>query len=110
VWFLVAVLGVVALLVLYAMWTARRLDRLHARVDAAAAALDGQLARRTAVVGVFTTAVALNQQAASSLRQVVEAAAVPGLGHDREVVENAVTRALAKAVSTTEPPMLSPST
>ena len=40
---LAAVLAVVAL---YCLYTARRLDRLHARIDAAAAALDAQLRKR----------------------------------------------------------------
>ncbi|CAA9348579.1 MAG: FIG019327: membrane domain, partial [uncultured Frankineae bacterium] len=36
------------LAVLYVSWTAGRLDRLHARVDAAWAALDAALVRRAA--------------------------------------------------------------
>ena len=45
---LAAVLLVVALLTVYATWTAGRLDRLHARVDAAWSALDAALVRRAA--------------------------------------------------------------
>lgn len=40
-------LGVI-LVAVYVTWTAGRLDRLHARVDAAWAALDAQLVRRSA--------------------------------------------------------------
>jgi hypothetical protein len=99
VWFLVAALGVIALVVLYATWTARRLDRLHARVDAAAAALDAQLVRRNATVVDFGAEVALPAEVAQTLAATAHAAtAVPGLGHDREVAESGVTRALTEAV------------
>ena len=89
-----------ALVVLYALWTARRLDRLHARVDAAAAALDAQLVRRSAMAATFGSAVPLKPQVAVGLATAAShASVVRGLGHDREVVENAVTRALLHAVA-----------
>lgn len=95
----VVVLGAVAsLLVVYAFWTASRLDRLHARVDAAAAALDAQLraraeaAAKCVVDGQLSRPVALALQSAA-----VAAAACTGLGHDREAVENALSRALTEA-------------
>jgi hypothetical protein len=98
---IVAALAIVAVLARYLYWTASRLDRLHARVDAAGFALDEQLGRRGASVVFFSTAMPLNRDTAETLtRSAREAAAVPGLGHDREVVENAVTRALADAVAT----------
>jgi hypothetical protein len=65
----------------YALWIARRLDRLHQRVDAAAAALDEQLRVRA------TAAIALGRVAADAL-------AAPGLGRDREQAESALSRAL----------------
>jgi hypothetical protein len=100
VWFLVAALAVLAYLVFYALWTARRLDRLHARVDAAAAALDAQLARRSAMAAAFSAVARLDPTAASSLSEAANTAtALPGLGHDREVVEGDLTRALAQAVA-----------
>ncbi|MGB9378737.1 MAG: hypothetical protein WCB04_14620 [Mycobacteriales bacterium] len=43
---IVAVVAAVVLIATYVTWTAGRLDRLHARVDAAEAALDAQLVRR----------------------------------------------------------------
>ncbi|MCW2613378.1 MAG: rane protein, partial [Frankiales bacterium] len=43
---LVWVVVVVVLVAMYVSWTAGRLDRLHARVDAAAAALDAAVVRR----------------------------------------------------------------
>jgi hypothetical protein len=110
VWFVVAAVGVVAYLVLYAFWTARRLDRLHARVDAAAAALEPQLARRSAMAGEFSAAVRLKPPIADSLLSAAAAAsAVPGLGHDREVVEGALTRALAAAVASSPASFAEPS-
>lgn len=45
--FLAAVMAAAILIGLYLSWTAGRLDRLHARVDAARAVLDAQLLRRS---------------------------------------------------------------
>ena len=88
---LFAVLGLVAVLhVAYAMWTAKRLDRLHRRVDAAVAALDAQLRQRAEAATRFAAARRLPALAAAA----GAAGAVPGLGHDREAVENDLTRAL----------------
>jgi hypothetical protein len=100
VWFVVAAVGLVALIGLYATWTARRLDRLHARIDAAAAALHAQLVRRDLMAEQFGAALPLAAAVSADLATAARAAAaVPGLGHDREVLENAVSRALAKAVA-----------
>jgi len=54
---LLAMVGLLAVLhVLYSTWTARRLDRLHARVDAATAALDRQLRYRAEAALAFELA------------------------------------------------------
>ena len=92
----VVVLGaVVLLLVVYAFWTARRLDRLHARLDAAAAALDAQLRVRAEAAARFAIDGDLPREAVAELAQAAEAAAeAPGLGHDRETAENTLSRAL----------------
>ncbi|MDQ1685061.1 MAG: hypothetical protein QOC82_1798 [Frankiaceae bacterium] len=66
----------------YALWIARRLDRLHQRVDTAAAALDEQLRARAAA------ATAIGPLAAQAL-------AIHGLGRDREQAESALSRAIA---------------
>jgi hypothetical protein len=96
----VAVVVVVALLAAYATWTAGRLDRLHARVDAAAAALDAQLRLRAAAVAAFAADAGLPAESITELTQAAERAAeADGLGHDREAVENAVSRALQEAAS-----------
>jgi len=90
------VLGAVALLlVVYGFWTARRLDRLHARLDAAAAALDAQLRARAEGAARFAAEGDLPREGVAELALAAEIAAeAPGLGHDREAVENRLSRAL----------------
>jgi hypothetical protein len=106
----VAVCCIVAVMVLYAVFTAQRLDRLHARVDAAGAALDAQLRRRGVVAQAFAQAEWLPD---TVVHQVVLAArdanAVIGLGHNREVAENALSRALVRAATASSAVTLSPS-
>jgi hypothetical protein len=89
---LVAVLAVVAL---YFVYTARRLDRLHARVDAGAAALDAQLRKRCVAVAVLSEE--LSAAVGVRLTDAVSATLdVSGLAHDREVAENQLSRELAR--------------
>ena len=89
VWALVAV--VLAVHAGYALWIARRLDRLHRRVDAAAAALDEQLRARA-------SAAAEHSRAGSTLRDAAaNALATSGLGRDREQAESALSRTLGGA-------------
>jgi hypothetical protein len=87
---LIAVGALAVLHVAYSLWTARRLDRLHRRVDAARSALDAQLRRRAAVA----VAHAERHRAAAVGVAARQALAVEGLGHDREAAENALSRAL----------------
>jgi hypothetical protein len=97
---IVAVLCIAAILGLYLLGMAQRLDRLHARVDAAGAAFDAQLRRRSAAAASFATAVSLDPALVESLQDAArDAHAAAGLGHDREVVEHAVTRSLAWVVA-----------
>ncbi|HTR68643.1 MAG TPA: NUDIX hydrolase [Mycobacteriales bacterium] len=95
----IAVLGV--LLALYASWTARRLDRLHTRVDTAAAALASQLLRRAEMAIAFGGSLAdLDPELAVEVEDVAaRAASVQGLGPDREMAESALTRELGGAVA-----------
>jgi hypothetical protein len=91
---LLAIIGLLAVLhVLYSTWTAKRLDRLHARVDAATAALDGQLRQRAEATLTFAAS-----SRSPAARDVAGAAQIalttPGLGHDREAVESALSRTL----------------
>ncbi len=90
-------LGLAVLNALYVTWTAGRLDRMHARVDAAWAALDAQLVRRAAAARHLLAhlpsgpeANALDERAAAAL-----AAGEEG----RDVVENALVRSLRGAAS-----------
>ncbi|WP_461030118.1 hypothetical protein, partial [Streptomyces sparsus] len=77
----------------YLSWTAGRLDRLHARIDASRAALDAQLLRRASVAqelatsGIFDPAASmLLYQAAHDARQAEE--------ERREVAESELSQSL----------------
>jgi hypothetical protein len=101
---LAAVLAVVAL---YFVYTARRLDRLHARIDAASVALDAQLRKRCVSVAVLSDELA--KPIAGRLRHAVSATlAVSGLAHDREVAENRLSRELAGLAEAQSQVFLSP--
>lgn len=94
---LVALLLVVgALFGVYLSWTAGRIDRLHARVEAAAAALDAALLRRAAAGLAVAGRGAISQPAAAQTLAAAARAgqAADGLGAAREAVENALSRAL----------------
>lgn len=82
----------VVLFGLYASWTAGRLDRLHARVDAAWAALDAQLVRRAAAARALAPHLPPEQAAAldEAAHTALEAQGPVG----RELVENDLSRAL----------------
>jgi len=94
VWWVAAVVAVIAILALYAWWTARRLDRLHARLDAAAAALDEQLVRRA------EAAEASAGSAQLALRAAADAALASrgSLDGEREETENELGAAVTDAV------------
>lgn len=116
-WLVLAVV-VAVLLTVWITFTLTRLDRLHARVDAAQAALDAQLVRRAAAllrvaegvetpVGGFAPAerARLEAVAQSALdRGVADQGGERGPGGEREAAENAVGREIAAlAVSGTLP-------
>lgn len=78
---------------LYLSWTAGRLDRLHARIDASRAALDAQLLRRASVAQEMATSGLLDPaasivlyEAAHDARQAEE--------DGREVAESELSQAL----------------
>ena len=94
IWWIVVVAVLAAALTAWVTFTATRLDRLHARVDAAQAALDAQLVRRAAAVQ-HVTAVAgddLSPQLAADLSRYALAALAAGTA-EREPAENALGRA-----------------
>ncbi|MEU6578931.1 hypothetical protein [Streptomyces sp. NPDC046805] len=89
IWILVALVAIG----LYLSWTAGRLDRLHARIDAARAALDAQLLRRASVTQELATSGVLDPaasillyEAAHDARQAEE--------EQREVAESELSQAL----------------
>jgi len=88
IWALVA--AVLAVHAGYALWIARRLDRLHQRVDAAAAALDEQLRDRA-------TSATRSRQARAVEQAAADALSVTGLGREREQAESALSRAISAA-------------
>lgn len=91
------VVGVVlVLLAVYVSWTAGRLDRLHARVDASWAALDAQLVRRAAAARAVAAHL-VDPRAGESL-DAAASAALEGTVDGRETVENDLSRALKAAL------------
>ena len=91
----VAVVAIVVLLASYVTWTAGRLDRMHARVDAAWAALDAQLVRRAAAARALRSQLPPGP-AASALEAAASASLAAGPA-GREAVENDLSRALKAA-------------
>ena len=89
IWVAVAVVAVA----LYLSWTAGRLDRLHARIDAARAGLDAQLLRRASVAQELATAGVLDPAASIVLYEAAHTArqAEP---EGREVAESELSQAL----------------
>jgi hypothetical protein len=103
----VAIVVAIAVLVgFYVSWRATRLDRLHARAEAARASLDAALARRSAVAlelaasGLLDPATSLLiAGAAHDARAIgqVEAVAADGEAQPRELAESDLSRALRAA-------------
>ncbi|MGO8883894.1 MAG: hypothetical protein ACLPUO_11965 [Streptosporangiaceae bacterium] len=91
----IIVIAVLAILGVYVSWRAGRLDRLHARLEAARAALDAALVRRSSVALEF---------ASSGLLDPATSVLLAGAAHDarsaqssRELAESDLTRALRAA-------------
>ncbi|GHD24685.1 membrane protein [Streptomyces violarus] len=78
---------------LYLSWTAGRLDRLHARIDAARAALDAQLLRRASVAQELATSGVLDPAASIVLYEAAHAAR-QAEEEQREVAESELSQAL----------------
>ena len=70
---LIWILVVLVAIGLYLSWTAGRLDRLHARIDAARAALDAQLLRRASVAQELATSGVLDPAASIVLYEAAHA-------------------------------------
>ncbi|MET9291920.1 hypothetical protein [Streptomyces sp. NPDC003077] len=85
--------AVLVLVGIYLSWTAGRLDRLHARIDAARAALDAQLLRRASVAQELGTAGVLDPAASIVLYQAAHEAR-QAEEDQREVAESELSQAL----------------
>lgn len=90
------VVAIVVLVALYVTWTAGRLDRMHARVDAAWAGLDAQLVRRAAAARALLLHLPPGPEAEAVDERAV--AALAAEEQSREAAENALTRALRTAL------------
>jgi hypothetical protein len=78
---------------LYLSWTAGRLDRLHARIDATRAALDAQLLRRASITQELATSGVLDPAASMVLYEAAHAAR-QAEEEQREVAESELSQAL----------------
>lgn len=81
----------------YVTWTAGRLDRLTARVDAAWSALDAQLVRRAAAAGDLAAHLRRQRLVAEETAKALQYAAVAARDateRDREARENDLSRAI----------------
>jgi hypothetical protein len=78
---------------LYLSWTAGRLDRLHARIDAARAGLDAQLLRRSSTTLELATSTRLDPASSIVLYQAAHAARTAD-EEQREVAESELSQAL----------------
>jgi len=97
-WWVVGVIAAVVLVPTYLTWTAGRVDRLHARVAAAARALDAHLLRRAAAAAVLAEErYALELYAAARI-------ALDAVPDEREAAENDLTRQLRAASLTGDDP------
>jgi hypothetical protein len=99
-WLVVAVL-VAVLLSMWVTFTLTRLDRLHARVDAARAALDAQLVRRAAALEhvAETADSGLAAERRAGLERLARAALVGDGLAERQTTENAIGRAVLELTS-----------
>jgi hypothetical protein len=96
---LIDVILIIALAVLvgvYVSWRAGRLDRLHARVDTARAALDAALLRRSSVALELAACGVLDP--ATSLLLAEAAHDARAVGEPTELAESDLTRALRAVV------------
>jgi hypothetical protein len=96
----IIIIAALALIGVYVSWRAGRLDRLHARLEAARFALDAALLRRSSVA---------QELASSGLLDPATSVLLAGVAHDaraaqtsRELAESDLTRALRAVFSQPE--------
>lgn len=99
-WLVFAVV-LAALLSMWVTFTLTRLDRLHARVDAAGAALDAQLVRRAAALlhAAEASDSGLDEQLRIKCESVAQAALNTSDAGQRQGLENAVGRTLTEVAA-----------
>ncbi|MFE4670163.1 hypothetical protein ACFRI7_21265 [Streptomyces sp. NPDC056716] len=90
---LIWILAALVAIGLYLSWTAGRLDRLHARIDATRAALDAQLLRRASVAQELATSGVMDPAASIVLYEAAHAAR-QAEEEQREVAESELSQAL----------------
>ena len=99
VWLVLAVL-VAVLLTAWVTFTLTRLDRLHARVDAAQASLDAQLVRRAAALVRVAESPQIELPALERARyESISRRALDASGAERAATENELGRAVADLVA-----------
>lgn len=97
------VVGLVVLLGVYLSWTAGRLDRLHARVDASLAVLDAELLRRSASALELATAGLLDPATSILIADAASRARVTGNDDgDRFQAESDLTAVLTAGLDDPE--------
>jgi hypothetical protein len=99
----IAGIAVVLLLTTYVSWTASRLDRLSARVEAAWSSLDAQLVRRAAAAGQLAAYERRHGGLASDTLRTMEYAALGARtapSPERQDAENDLTRTIRAALAT----------
>jgi hypothetical protein len=106
---IVAVIAVVCAAGFYLSWRATRLDRLHARVETASAALDAALLRRCAAVTGLVTACVLDPATALLLSDAEQAARLAEADdqQNRELAESRLSIALRAVYSGPDPEAMS---
>ncbi|WP_166350525.1 hypothetical protein [Phytoactinopolyspora limicola] len=95
------VVGVLFLLGVYLSWTAGRLDRLHARVDASRAVLDAELLRRSASALELATANLLDPATSVVVADAASRARTAG-DNERYQAESDLTAVLTAALGEPE--------
>jgi hypothetical protein len=104
-WLIVAVV-VAVLLTMWVTFTLTRLDRLHARLDAAQATMDAQLVRRAAAllnVAESADSGVPDDVRAPYHRIATQALGTPAADAERQDAENAVGRAVAELAGLPQP-------
>ncbi len=97
---LLTTIAVIAVISVYISWRAGRLDRMHARLEAARASLDAALVRRSSVALELASSGLLDPAASLLLADLAHDARSASAG--RELAESDLTRALRAVFSQPE--------